>query len=169
MAKEIVFKDEEIDGKNVRVIKQGLRASIKAKAVILSIAGPAIARAAIPMINQSKSGSASVEDVKNLDASGFDLESILIPALDGLSSTITGDKLMKLIDTCMTGVFVNDVDVSDEDKFDFVFDGCMGTMYKVCAFSLKVNFSDLMSDLSTLIGLPKEGKAMEEPKDSGNS
>lgn len=168
MAKEIVFKDEEIDGKNVRVIKQGLRARIKAKAVVLSIAGPAISRACLPLIEQAKVKGKKF-DLKNLNLSTIDIGAILIPAFDGLADSLTEDKLLKLIDTLMKGVFVNDIDVSDNDKFDIVFDDCMGTMYKVCAFAMKVNFSDLMSDLSTLIGLPSGDKATEEPKDSGNS
>ena len=161
----LVFKDKEIDGKQVKVIKQGLRARIKAKALILSIAAPAIGRAAIPVLSGVDGGIAGLKDV---DLSSIDLESVLMPAIEGLASTLTGDKLMELIETCMVGVSVNDVDVSDGDKFDFVFDGCMGTMYKICAFSLKVNFSDLMSGLSTLVGNPQEDKVADEQKSSGN-
>jgi hypothetical protein len=165
-----------IDGKKICVQRQGLRRRIKAKAVLASIVGPAIAKALSPIMKKATSEGSSF-DIKSLK--DFNLESLatldigeqIIPALEGVVSTIDEDKLLKLIDTLMVGVSVNEADVSDHDKFDAVFDDCMGTMYKVCAFALRVNFSDLMSDLGTLIGLPdeEEEKEQTEQKDSGNS
>lgn len=171
MAKELKFEDKEIDGKNVRVIRQGLRGRIKTKAIVIGIAGPAIARAAIPILNSgNKDGEKSKDkfDIKNVDFQNMDFEKVLIPAIDGLAETLSEDKLLKLIDTLMVGVSVDQVDVSDPDKFDIVFDDCMGTMYKVCAFAMKVNFQDLMKDLSTLIGSQSQEKESTEPASSGN-
>lgn len=163
----VVKQEKEIDGKNILVIKQGLRKRIKAKAVVASIIAPTLSRAVVPIL---KEGNAEGEafDLKNINLATIDIEAVIVPAIAGLSESLTEDKLLTLIDTLMQGVFVNDVDVSDNEKFDFVFDDCMSTMYKVCWFALKVNFSDLMSDLSTLIGSPNKEKVAEEQKSSGN-
>ena len=168
MAKNFTYEDKVIDGKNVKVVRQGLRSRIKTKAVVLSIAGPAIAKACMPILDNLK-GDGDKPDLKNINIGDIDLTNILVPAVEGLSESISDDKLLKLIDTLMSGVYVDDIDVSDPDKFEAVFETCMGTMYKVCAFAAKVNFSDLMSDLSTLIGLQGGEKEQTEQKDSVNS
>jgi hypothetical protein len=168
MAKEIKFEDVVVDGKNVRILRQGLRARIRAKAVIIGIAGPALARGLVPLLSQG-SGEDGKFDLGNISLENSNFENILIPAIDGLSGALSEDKLLKLIDTLMVGVSVDEVDVSDPDKFDFVFDSCMGTMYKVCFASAKYNFADLISDLSTLVGSQKdEEKEQKEPNDSGS-
>lgn len=166
MAKIIKYEDKEIDGKQVRVIRQGLRGRLATKAKVLNIAGPAIIKACSHLFNQGKKDDEKF-DFKNIDFKNIDVEEVIVPAIESFVTSLESKRFISLIEELMIGVSVNEVDVSDPDKFDHVFDDCMGTMYKVCAFAMKVNFSDLMLGLGILNGLQEGEKELKKSNGSG--
>jgi len=124
----IQVKERSIHGKTVKVQQLPARKAILLKAKLVRIFGPSLGKLA----DGFKGGSFLDAD---LDISG---------AAEKLFAALPEDKVLPLIDELLKGVFVDNLDVSSEDKFDHVFTEDQMLLYKTIGFVLEVNYKSFL-------------------------
>lgn len=139
-------KEREIDGHKVTVTQWPARKALTTKLKLVRAIGPSLGE----IIGGMKGTEESVLE------SDLDLSKVTA-ALEKLLSALDEATFMSLIKIFMSGVRVDEVDMSNDKEFDMMFTSKLDLLYKVIWFVLEVNYG-------SFFGEDGIGKAMEKAK-----
>ncbi len=133
------IETKTIDEKNITIHKKSVREGLALKSRLLKILGGGLTKGATILFDAARN--------RDAESDSFSIEK-LAPVIADIFERLETETVLSLIDELVKGVFVDGVDLSDEDKFEMVFEDNYPLLYKVLGAAIQVHFKGFFSSLN---------------------